>query len=279
MFSKIKKYFPDFAKAFFYYYSNFPQIQRHQLLQNFKEKVVSKYPHSLLQYGFSVYSQNDEDGIINKICDILQLQNITLIEFGVHPAENNSNFLLLNRKAKGVWVDKGLKKWKSRKKKVHLEILDEFVTIDNISSLVDKALVTLQVSGSQLDLLSLDLDGNDYYFIDELLRNGIRPKLFTLEYNGMFPPPLKVKIDYNKNHKWETDDYYGCSLQQWVDLMLKYDYYLVCCNATGSNAFFIEQKYVSRFHLYTTEELYVPAQHFLSPMYGGHSRTSKYIFY
>ena len=41
-----------------------------------------------------------------------------------------------------------------------------------------------------IDLISVDLDGNDLYFCEELLKNGFRPSVFIVEYNAKFPPPI-----------------------------------------------------------------------------------------
>ena len=92
-----------------------------------------------------------------------------------------------------------------------------------------------------VDVISIDLDGNDYYFCNQLLKSGVSPSLFIVEYNARFAPPIKFVIDYDKNHNWDSSDYYGASLQSFVDLFTKYQYRLICCNAaTGVNAFFVK---------------------------------------
>src|SRR5258708_31518678 len=58
----------------------------------------------------------------------------------------------------------------------------------------------------------MDLDGNDYYFVEKLLSSGATPKTFIVEYNARFIPLIKLNIDYNDEHKWIGDDYFGASL-------------------------------------------------------------------
>jgi hypothetical protein len=90
--------------------------------------------------------------------------------------------------------------------------------------------------------------GNDYYFAQELLKTGILPKLFILEYNAKFPPPIKWTIKYDTNHSWDFSDYQGASLASFSELLTEFSYTLVCCNAaTGTNAFFVRNEYLSRF--------------------------------
>ena len=69
-----------------------------------RANILSSQPSSLIQYGFSVYSQNDEDGIIQHIFDKLEIQHSNFIEFGVGITENNTLYLL-TKGSKGVWVD------------------------------------------------------------------------------------------------------------------------------------------------------------------------------
>ena len=91
---------------------------------------------------------------------------------------------------------------------------------------------------TEVDLVSVDLDGNDLIFCKELLEGGLDPRLFIVEYNARFAPPIRFSIDYDEDHEWSLDDYYGASLQSLVDLFSEHDYSLICCNAaTGVNAF------------------------------------------
>jgi hypothetical protein len=104
------------------------------------------------------------------------------------------------------------------------------------------------IATKELDVLSLDLDGNDYYFVQELLKIGVRPKLFILEYNAKFPPPIKWTIGYDADHVWDGTDYQGASLASFNELLSEHSYTLVCCNAaTGVNAFFIKNEFISQF--------------------------------
>jgi hypothetical protein len=133
---------------------------------------------------------------------------------------------------------------------------------------------------SHCDLISMDLDGNDYYFVDALLSSGARPKLFVTEYNGRFIPPIRFKIDYDADHRWTGDDYFGASLSSFADLFQRHRYFLACCNVTGSNAFFIDCDFQSLFSDIPTkiEQLYASPKYFLTGLdVSGHPPSLKSV--
>ena len=114
-------------------------------------------------------------------------------------------------------------------------------------------------------MISLDLDGNDFHLVKKLLETGVSPDLFIVEYNGKFPPSVDFIMDYNASHVWQSDDYYGASLKSYNKLFLQFDYTLVCCNATGANAFFVKTSHIRKFADVpkNIEELYVEPFYFL----------------
>ena len=141
----------------------------------------------------------------------------------------------------------------------HLEYLKTWITLDNISAICRHAETIL--GGEHLDLLSVDLDGNDWYIVREVLRR-LAPAVIVVEYNAKFPPPVDFVIDYDPNHRWTVDDYFGASLTAW-DRLLHDRYRLVCCNYTGCNAFFVRRDRAAAFEDVPENlcELFVPPNH------------------
>ena len=80
-----------------------------------------------------------------------------------------------------------------------------------------------------------------------LISANISPKLLIVEYNSKFPPPIKWKIAYDEKHVWVFDDYFGASLAEYSDMLSRFGYTLICCNLTGSNAFFIKNEFMNLF--------------------------------
>ena len=123
----------------------------------------------------------------------------------------------------------------------------------------------------EIDVISLDLDGNDNYFVRELLNHQVHPKLFIVEYNAKFIPPIEFEIQYNETHIWTGDDYFGASLTSFVKLFAEFNYSLICCNSgTGANAFFIQDKYLHHFADIPKDilTLYSPPRYHLPKNYG-----------
>jgi hypothetical protein len=196
-------------------------------------KESSLKPGSLLKYGYKVYSQNDEDGIIAEICSRLSITRGSFLEIGVGDGLENNTLNLLVNGWTGTWIE--MQKLKIELPQDGLTIVRDFVTRENIVELVKNN----TPAPDKLDLLSIDLDGNDYYIAECLLQ--FEPKIFIVEYNCKFRPPTNWVMPYNSSHSWDGSDYFGASLQSLTDLMIRHDYCLVGCNATGINAFYVKR--------------------------------------
>ena len=113
----------------------------------------------------------------------------------------------------------------------------------------------------------MDLDGNDLHFTLPMLKL-INPKLLCVEYNGNFPPPISLCLPYEQNFAYGHNDYYGATLQAWVDALESYT--LVSCDASGVNAFFVRKDLMAPFIVYQTEMLYQRPRYWLSFTHTGH---------
>ncbi len=113
-------------------------------------------------------------------------------------------------------------------------------------------------------------------------KNGLRSKVYILEYNAKFPPPVRFVVDYDARYDYDHDDYFGASLQSYADLMENFDYKLICCNAhTGANAFFVDNKYA---HLFTDipsdiRDIYVPPRYVLFNFYGHQKQSMRTVYH
>jgi hypothetical protein len=90
-------------------------------------------------------------------------------------------------------------------------------------------------------LLSIDIDGNDYWVWKALDR--FRPKVVVIEYNGFLPPPLSKVIPYDPDFQWSGTRYFGASLCALNKLAAERDYSLVYCERRGVNAFFVQREW------------------------------------
>jgi len=119
-----------------------------------------------------------------------------------------------------------------------------------------------------VDLLSIDLDGNDYYVLDAI--RSISPRVIVAEYNSKFPADIPWIIEYNEDHRWDSTDYFGASLKSLETLLSTRGYSLVGCNILGTNAFFVRTDLVSETRFcapFTAENHYEPSRYFLLPAF------------
>jgi hypothetical protein len=196
----------------------------------------------LNRFGAKYFSQADEDGITLEILRRIGITSGTFAELGVGDGLENNTLILLANGWRGFWIGGQDLCFNHRLNPSRFTFTKEWVSLKNITRLV--RLGCERISTDALDVLSLDLDGNDFYFVQELLNSGIFPKLFILEYNAKFPPPIRWKIPYDEKYAWDGTDYFGASLQSFVELLAAFSYTLVCCNsATGANAFFVRDSY------------------------------------
>lgn len=241
---------------------------RNIILQETHYKTKMSHPNPLNRFGCKCFSQSDEDGITIEIIRRLGLLSGTFAEFGVGNGMENNTIILGSLGWRGFWVG-GQELAFDSADLSRLFYIKDWITLENIVGHTETGLAA--INATDLDLISLDLDGNDIYFVEELLSRRIRPAVFIVEYNAKFSPPSKFQIKYDPNHHWTADDYFGAALQNFVELFSRFGYVLVCCNgASGANAFFIRNEFSVSFRDIPTDvrDIYVPPRYHLYSAYG-----------
>lgn len=209
---------------------------------------VAQLPASagLKRAGFGVFSQYDEDGIIQFLITHVEIKNETFVEFGVeHYEESNTRFLLLNDNWQGMVMDgsqEGIDYIKNDRvfRRFDLQAQCAFITKDNINDLIRN-------SGfdEDLGLLSVDIDGNDYWVWEAI--NVVKPRIVVAEYNSVFghdPVSIPYQADFYRTKAHFSNLYYGCSLSALAHLAAKKGYLLVGSSLRGNNAFFVRKDIV-----------------------------------
>lgn len=210
-------------------------------------------------YGYKVYSQNDEDGILQEIFSRIGTDSKRFVEFGVQNGlECNSHYLLL-RGWQGLWLEGSESDyWEIRWRFApaladgRLRVKQAFIDKENIVGLLADA-------GRRIDLLSIDIDGNDYVVLEAILKGGvITPRVIVAEYNGKWPADFRWVMPYDPLHTWDGSDYYGASLLSFTEMLQRYGYSLVGTNTCGANAFFVKNDALGDHFPYplTVENLY-----------------------
>lgn len=214
-------------------------------LLNYIRSEVKESPNPLTQTFESYFSQSDEDGIIQRIFERLNVDTGKCVEFGVGTGiENNTLNLLLNGWETHWFGGEELQVEQNSSLPDNLYFrrlwIDESVLREEIIPQITKL--------GKLDLLSLDLDGNDYHFASSLLKSGIKPSVWVQEYNGNFSPKTEWVQEYSDVHIWREDIYFGASLKAYNELFTRHGYTLVACNLMGINAFFVRNDFISYFN-------------------------------
>lgn len=246
------------------------QLQVQQEINNIRCRERYQNPKNLIPFGGKVYSQNDEDGIIREIFNRIGVTNKVFVEFGVDPLESNTLALLFDG-WKGLWID-AYEKYVSRIKNNFSDIIKSgqlkiayaFITKNNIDSTISS-----NIDREEIDLLSVDIDGNDYHVLDAI--SCVTPRVIVIEYNAKFAPPILYCMDYDESHVFKHNDNFGVSLKFLEVNLAKKGYCLVGCNVTGANAFFVREDLVlDKFQApYTAENHYEPARYFLGGFSSG----------
>jgi hypothetical protein len=221
----------------------------------------------LRAYERKVFSQNGEDGIIQEILYRIGTGTRYFVEFGVESGiECNCARLALEEGWRGLFmesVDKDFERLCERYRAFpDVRCVKAMITSQNI-----EALLAGNGVPCDLDLLSIDIDGNDYWVWKAIQR--WRPRLVVMEYNPNYPPSKKWVMTENPTHRWGGTSYFGASLASLTALGRAKGYTLVGTNSRGVNSFFV------RDDLVTPEKFLDPCVHYhytapdVGPFLGG----------
>ncbi len=214
---------------------------------------------------FKVFSQFGEDGILQYLIRQIDLPVAlnTFVEFGVETYEEaNTRFLLINNNWSGLVIDGSPENiiriksdpiyWRHG-----LSVRAAFISADNVNQLISE-------SGycGEIGLLSVDIDGNDYWVWDRI--DVVNPVIVVAEYNSVFGPDKAVTVPYDplftREQAHYSNLYWGCSLKALELLGRKKGYALVGSNSAGNNAFFIRRDCLSGLSELTAKQAYVESK-------------------
>jgi hypothetical protein len=183
--------------------------------------------NDLESFERSVYSQHGEDGVIARIFECIGTTNHYFVEFGAGDGQSVSNtaHLRLDRDWTGLLMDGNPK---------HAGDLVVQATIDaeNVEALFERHGVP-----PVFDLLSIDIDGNDYWVWKALERFTAR--VVVIEYNIFFGLKHAKTMAYAPDHVWDESSYHGASLAALHKLGRSKGYSLVWTESYSPNAFFV----------------------------------------
>jgi hypothetical protein len=194
---------------------------------------------------FRCYSQNSEDGILLYIFSLLGTANRRVVEICAGDGiECNAANLIIHHGWQGLLVDGDADQvargaafystcrntWISPPRFVHA-----WITAENVD-----ALVASHGFAGPIDLLSIDVDGNDYWIWKAL--TCVTPRVVVLEFNAALGPRESLTISYQPDFRLDLSvQPYACgaSLPAFAKLAREKGYRLVGVQSLGFNAFFV----------------------------------------
>lgn len=181
----------------------------------------------LSKYEKKVYSQNGEDGVIEKIFELIGATSKFYVEFGVENGhECNTRYLREHYQWQGLLMDGGAQD-------LSINLRREFITAENINQLFQFYQVPYE-----FDLLSIDIDSNDFY-VWNTISDVYSPRVVVIEYNASHLPHEDKVVLYDPMRRWDGTNYYGASILAYYFLAQKKGYSLVYAENRGVNLFFI----------------------------------------
>lgn len=193
------------------------------------------YPERLTAGRFRLLSQNQEDGILWSLFQQIGTTTKTFVELGSGATGGNAAMLAGEFGWTGLLVegDQGKVEYAGRRFPRATAVC-AWITPETVNDLLTQHGYT-----GEVDLLSVDVDGVDYWVWQAITVCSAR--LVMLEYNSMFGPDRAVTVPYDPkfNRRDHRFCYYGASLAAMTQLSATKGYRLVAVEPTGVNAFFL----------------------------------------
>lgn len=213
------------------------------LLQRYRDRVRMGEPGlSFSEVGFRCHSQFDEDGILLYIFGIIGTTNCVAVEICAGDGiQCNTANLIINHGWHGFLFD-GNEDLVKKGRTFYDQHPDTFlqppvftkawITAENVNQLLMEAGVT-----GEVDLLSLDMDGMDYWVWEKI--ESIKPRVMVCETLNVVPPELSLTVPYDSKFQMTQPDFHGVSLAAMAKLARAKGYRLVGTHRYGFNAFFV----------------------------------------
>lgn len=220
------------------------QISQRQLFHAYQQMVAEGRLPALNETGFRVFSQFEEDGKLLFIFSVLGMKNKTFVEIGSDDGVNsNSANLYFNFGWHGIFIDGNPKSIRRGKKFFGKyphpwfykpKFICSKVTRENVNDLITKAGYR-----GEIGLLSIDIDGNDYWVWDAI--NAVEPQVVIIETHNEFGlHNIVVPYDADYSFPGKHPVYHGASPVAMTNLANKKGYRLVGANELGFNFIFVK---------------------------------------
>ena len=201
----------------------------------------------MIEHENRVYSQNGEDGIIQHIFDCIGTTDRLAVEFGVGDGQETNTRLLAQQGWQCVWFDG----YPADHVPTGVRFRRAWLTPVTLPLEFQQANVP-----AEFDLLSIDVDGNDYHLRESIA--DYRPRVIVQEYNGCYGPDEVYVMPRNDSYRWQLwEKNFGASLLSLTHQACNLGYDLIYCESRGVNAFFVRSD-INPFAVLTVSQAWRP---------------------
>ena len=218
-------------------------------------RTVNEASAWLLRHRNNVTSQCGEDGILKKVFDVIGPQGKICVEFGAWDGKKYSNTyaLMTTEGWSGYFIEANQTKFSQLEQTYRdypkATTINRYVRLDKGEGTLDEILEEVRCP-AEIDLLSIDIDGNDFYVWQGFERHTAR--VVVIEFN----PTVPNDVYFLQDRSFDVNQ--GCSLCALDHLAYEKGYKLVC--ATDFNAIFVRTEYFPVFGIQdnSLDALYQP---------------------
>ena len=192
--------------------------------------------------GFRRHSQFEEDGILLYIFSLIGEESRKIVEVCCGDGQQSmAANLIVNHGWQGLLFEGDLALVKAAQSFYKRQsdclfnqpiIKQAWITAESINSLIAEG----GYSG-EVDFLSLDIDGNDYWVWKAI--DKISPRVCVFETHNIIPANLALTIPYDPKFIKEIPDFHSASLLAMTKLSKEKGYRLIGAHRHGFNAFFM----------------------------------------
>jgi len=205
------------------------------ILKNYIKQTPLAIPFIIIKHALNKkeWSQSNEAQIIGRLVSRFNVPK-SFVEFGFSGWEFNC--IKIANEWEGLLIDGS-----AYNVTIANQIFPKAITAKQMWLTLDTLDFVLDYSKSRkLGILSIDVDGNDYWFLEKLITTN--PAIIIVEFNvsfGLFTISVPYDSAFDRTKKHESWEYYGASLSAMHHLCILHDYSLIEISQNGVNAFFV----------------------------------------